>query len=272
MDNREFEPKHLVATSVDEPIVFPANADTPHRPAADEHTIDPGEIKAQRAALLTAEEESTLRKRAQVRRRSIAVGYFVYSIVIGTLFATSYIFIFHITEVNFLVFNIDRTVFIYFVSISMLYIAGRNIWSYVEQKINWRYAVKEAQNLASADQVIDGFSSLFRRYVKSRSIGIHGYFWSAWGFLSIASYVGSGTIVEGDIQTIIPAGILVFLTSLNLFFSYRISNDFRLGVVLVDFLGIIAFRGAHPYHSTEAEPSTRNIAKRYRFERYWWFY
>jgi hypothetical protein len=159
--------------------------------------------------------------------------------------------------------------------IALLVVLSINMVELIKQKIYWAIAKEKAKQIADVGAVIDGFTALFRRYVATRSLAIHGFIWSAYGAFGSATFAYEMMPAKGlmfDTLSLAVLTALIALTILNFLIAYLISRGFRIGEVLVDFLSIITYRSANPMHTQEAETETHEIVEEQRRVHYWWFF
>ena len=219
--------------------------------------------------LLSADEEKRLRHKSLRRAISVCIALTVYSSIICSLVWISYEVILGEKFTQNALKKISPGVFGLICAAILGAVICRNVGLYVVNWHNWRVSTKSAQNIADVESVVDGFTSLFRRYVKTKAAGYYAYLWFSWGLLTTIFFLISG--LSSNLVRL-AVGLVVLESLIIVVLGVALSTTFRIGLVLVDFLGVIAYRSAHQMHTDAAQTNTKEIAIKHRRLHYWLFY
>jgi hypothetical protein len=199
------------------------------------------------------------------------VEYLSYSAILSVLFFGSLFLSQAPSFLKIANWQVSKNLAEFFPCLVLAFVAVRNFILLWYQIYKWNISVEQAQQIANVEPVIEGFTSLFRRYVATRSLAVHAYVWVGWGLLTaIAFFFGQAGPQDNAVTD--PVLFIVGLSLINLCLAYFTTNSFKIGEVLVDFLGIIAYRSAHPFQTQFAEQETLHLAQRHRRKHFWWFY
>lgn len=240
------------------------------------------ELAVAQQQLLSPEEEAKYQAKARWRSRTHAFAYLGYSWMIGIAFIAAFNLATNPEAVDLRKWLPAETLQAFPPQLAPLLTPKPDSWAWIgavglgvlliynsyqlgwQWLFQWRPMVQRAGRIHDETAVIDAFTTLYRIYVHTRSVGVHGYMWAALGLMATALFAESASW---------GAVVALFAVSIgNLACSYLLSNIFKIGEPLVDTLGQIAYRSAHPYDTHHAASNTIEIARQHRRTHYWWFY
>lgn len=256
--------------------------DQPEWAGRPSHAQDPRQKPAEvvelapRNQVVDPTEEAELRRKSQVRSYGEAARFLFFGLLIGALFVFS-VGVWRAADAQGCAFGlcIEKRYWVWLPVVVLAIVLCRHTLSYIYQRIQWAIAQEKAKQIAHVEPVVEGFTSLFRRYVATRAMGIRAFVWAAWGLFTCAcfamAWADSGA---SDVATYLPFAlpIMLVLSLGELVLAFLISVGFKIGLVLVDFLSIIAYRSANPFDTQNADDETRDLAVEQRRKHYWWFY